>query len=705
MVAYPPTMPPAQAAAVQFITDRIREVPMFERLNPDQLARLATIVQVLRYEPGAIVFQQGTPAQGFIVYAQGTGVLTRINAQGYEERVSIVEPGVYLGESALYFDETHSVTLRAMQPSTILFLARRDLTNLIVNYPEIRTNLRIPVAPGTASGALYGTDGLGSAQRLFKGQRSDETVLEIHRRHPWAFLRSFWLPFVLVIGGLLGIILLGSQSPIWIAIFGLFGFILPGLIMVYLYLEWRNDFLIITDQRVIRIWQHLLRFENQINEIPLERILEINVEIPPADPAAQIFTYGTITLKTAGEANHMSLSIMPNPKGIQQRVFAQRDRFQESRERRKRQSIQQDIEKALGLDANSAAQSGGAPSGHNAPVVQVDTVGLPFLRTRFTNHEGAVIYRRHMTVWLEHTFLPLFLLLSGIALLPLSGLLQVPFGVAVAVTLLTTFISFVWLYLADWDWRNDMMILGKDRITLVHKRPLFLQNEEQIVRLAQVDNVMSEVTGPLNTLLNRGTIRISLLGSNEAKVFDKVYDPASIQGELSHRQTLYKSREHEAGTRDQQQQMAEYIAVYHQTVTAALGGTPTGQTPAAPAQAPAAVPHFQPTQPVQPPQPTVTYQPATVTPRPHFEPTAAPPLVANAPTARPHLPQRDQPFNTQPHLPPAQPLTPPDLPEASPPGMGAPPPPPPPDLPELPPLSESIRPPKIPRRRPGDLPT
>jgi hypothetical protein len=76
--------------------------------------------------------------------------------------------------------------------------------------------------------------------------------------------------------------------------------------------------------------------------------------------------------------------------------------------------------------------------------------------------------------------------------------------------------------------------------------------------------------------------------------------------------------------------------------------------------------------------------------------------VTNAPSARPHLPQRDQPFNTQPHLPPIAPSTPPDLPEAGP-RPGAPPPPP--DLPELPPLSESIRPPKIPRRRADDLPT
>ncbi|MCS7071369.1 MAG: hypothetical protein NZM00_07685, partial [Anaerolinea sp.] len=264
----------------------------------------------------------------------------------------------------------------------------------------------------------------------------------------------------------------------------------------------------------------------------------------------------------------------------------------------------------------------------------------------------------------------------------------------------------------DWDWRNDMMILGRDRITLVHRRPLFLQNEEQIIRLAQVDNVMSEVTGPLNTLLNRGTIRISLLGSNEAKIFDKVYDPASIQAELSHRQSQYKASEQQTGARDQQQQMAEYIAVYHQTMMEALQGGPTGQPtqpPVGQGRQAAPAPWFQPTQPAQPArttaptapspsvQPAALPQPESTPPRPHFEPPARP-QVANAPVARPHLPQRDQPFNTQPHLPPA----PPDLPETSP-RPGAPPPPP--DLPELPPLRESIRPPKIPRRRTGDLPT
>lgn len=678
-------------SAIAYTTERIRTLPLFERLSAEQLAILAGQFQILRYDPGAIIFQQGQPAQGLIVYAQGAGMLTRINAAGVDERVSMVEPGIYLGESALYYEEQHTVSLRAVQPSVILFLARRDLAHLLTHQPELRTNLRVPLAPGMTGGALMG-DGRASGKRLFKGQREDETVLHLYKRHPWAFLRHYWLPLVGVIGGLLGIVLLGGQSPIFLFGFGFFGFLLPGLVMLYQYLEWRNDFLILTDQRVVRIWDHLLRFENLINEIPLERILEINVEIPPGDPLATLLNYGTLTLKTAGEANNIVLDLMAAPKTIQDVIFAQRDRFQETNEQRQRQAIQADIEQALGLRTANPQAAGQPPRerGRSHDGERVATVGLPFIRTRFMNEQGEVIYRRHSFVWLEHVIIPLLVIAASGLLILFGGFTPLPFGVIAAAAFLLFIVGVIWLYINDWDWRNDLMVLGDDRITLIHRRPLWLQNEEQIVRLAQVDNVVSEVIGLLDNVLNRGTIRISLLGSNEAKVFDKVYDPAAIQAELSHRQSSFKLQEHEQGIRSQQQQMAEYIAVYHQAVTAA---------PAAPAPP---APTFQPSQPIAPAQPTIPVQAQPTAPetaRPHFAPVPAQPTVANSASRQPHLPVRQQPFNSPPAFL-TQPA--PTVP------AGAPPPPPPPDLPELPPLSETIRPPRVPRRRdpqpPPDLP-
>ena len=111
----------------------------------------------------------------------------------------------------------------------------------------------------------------------------------------------------------------------------------------------------------------------------------------------------------------------------------------------------------------------------------------------------------------------------------------------------------VWFYAADWDWRNDLFIIGSETITLIRQRPLWLQNEVERIRIAQIDNVKSEVYGLINNLLNRGNVRISLIGSDlkDAKVMDSIYDPQEVQAEISRRQAAIKSERQRADV-DQQ---------------------------------------------------------------------------------------------------------------------------------------------------------
>ncbi|MCA9911412.1 MAG: hypothetical protein KC519_22315 [Anaerolineae bacterium] len=145
----------------------------------------------------------------------------------------------------------------------------------------------------------------------------------------------------------------------------------------------------------------------------------------------------------------------------------------------------------------------------------------------------------------------------------------------------------VWFYLADWDWRHDMLVIGHDTITIIHKRPLWLQNETEQIRLYQVDNVVSEVNGVLDHLLKRGNIRISLVGSDiaDAKRFNTVGDPQKVQGEISRR--LAELHDQGASGGISSQAIAEYLAAYHQRVTGAAASSAPDNAPySAPAYTP-----------------------------------------------------------------------------------------------------------------------
>ncbi|MBL8134897.1 MAG: PH domain-containing protein, partial [Anaerolineae bacterium] len=407
-------------------------------------------------------------------------------------------------------------------------------------------------------------------ERLFKGQRADEQVLYVFRRHWWAFGRRLWIPLFIAAALLAGAIAAATQAaPLTVAALAMM-VILPGLLTAYLYLEWRDDSIVLTDQRIVRIWRHLIGFENSVSEIPLDRVLEVSTSVPPGDPFAHLFRYATLYIRTAGDAANLTLDLIADAPNLQSLIFAQRDQYRSRAVRQQQDVLLADIQTALGgaPTAQLGALPTAAPAGSET-LDSIDNVGLPFIRTRMITPSGEIMYRRHGSIWLRHVFLASLLLLAGVILaavsliapgLPFTGVIGVSAGIALCI------IAGLWFFLADWDWRNDLLVIGLDAITITHKRPLWLQNEVERIRLLQVDNVASEKEGFFSMLLNRGEIRISLLGASakDTKVFDNVHDPESIQGEISRRMARLRMQRQTEGVEEQRQVILDYLSAYHQ---------------------------------------------------------------------------------------------------------------------------------------------
>jgi hypothetical protein len=167
-------------------------------------------------------------------------------------------------------------------------------------------------------------------------------------------------------------------------------------------------------------------------------------------------------------------------------------------------------------------------------------------------------------------------------------------------------IGALWFYAADWDWRNDLFIISDESITLIRQRPLWLQNDVERIRVAQIDNVKSEVNGLFNNLLNRGDVRISLIGSdlNNAKVMDSIYDPQEVQAEISRRQSALRNDRQQIDSEQQRQVIKDYLQTYHELQQAQqpTQAAPPSAIPTQPSVYPA-VPREQPTDiPAAPPR-------------------------------------------------------------------------------------------------------
>lgn len=652
----------------RFIASRIRDLPLFERLTDAQIDQISDAFQAIRYEPGMIVFRQEQASQGLMLIVDGRGVFMRYTPQGVEQPIGQIAAGEFINESALFNEQFESASLRAVETMIVLLLSRGRFAQFLSGKPEIRANLRVPPewggsTPNSASQppgitpapqqppampsfsqpnlnagffppaqvlqaphtppaqtafaanqihqpspvqptAAASTGMRTSPQRLFKGQRDDEIVLNIFKRHWWAFVRYAWIALVIVIIAFVVAAGVASSSALLaVALIG-GGLVVGGVIMAYFYFEWRDDMAVVTDQRVVRIWNNLLRLENSIADLPLDRILEVNSEIPPGDPMARLFNYGTVIVKTAGQGGSIEVDMIPKPTGLQTAIFAQRDRYRDSSVARQRAQVQADIQHAIGGAPNTAQASSPANLGGMMDPQLRTSRGFFLARTRFVNEDGDVVYRKHFTVWLGIILIPLLVVLAGIVIVIVSFTVQETIlrgGIGLSIGGLVFVFGCLWVYIADWDWRNDMFIVGDQTVTIIHKRPFWLQNKIEQIRMAQIDNVFSDVSGFIDTLLNRGVVKVFLIGADEksGKVLGPLFDPQELGGELSRRQQSIKAQRERDDANQNRQAITEYISQYHQIIN--QPPTQAQSAPPPPAHAPSSPPPIAPRDGIRPP--------------------------------------------------------------------------------------------------------
>jgi len=199
-----------------------------------------------------------------------------------------------------------------------------------------------------------------------------------------------------------------------------------------------------------------------------------------------------------------------------------------------------------------------------------------YLSSRILMSNGDIVFRKHVSVWARHPALPILVILVSLAALLLSAAfisadMRIVAMPVAFVGLLVGCLAYYWM---DWDWRNDLYIISDDTITLVHKRPFFLQSLRDQILVERIDNVESVTSGFFAALMKYGDVRMSLVGADEPKMFHRVSNPQEIQQEISRRQHNKSERRAKYDARQQRQILDEYLG-------GANGGTLTANAAAA----------------------------------------------------------------------------------------------------------------------------
>lgn len=119
----------------------LRACPLFAEVAPEHLVDLAGLTGVRRYEAGETVFQEGVPADGLYIIAEGQVKIGRYAHDGREQVLHIFEAGEPCGEVAMFEGKNFPATAETLSPVTMLFILRSDFLFLAEKKPALLLNL------------------------------------------------------------------------------------------------------------------------------------------------------------------------------------------------------------------------------------------------------------------------------------------------------------------------------------------------------------------------------------------------------------------------------------------------------------------------------------------------------------------------------------------------------------------------------------
>jgi CRP/FNR family transcriptional regulator, cyclic AMP receptor protein len=114
------------------MTDRLRQVPLFSRVNPKDLEHFAAQLQERRFPEGDTIISEGGGGVGFFLIEQGNAT---VSVGG--DIVRTLGPGDYFGEVALIDNGTRSATIVATTDLVCQGMTVWEFRPIVQSNPDV----------------------------------------------------------------------------------------------------------------------------------------------------------------------------------------------------------------------------------------------------------------------------------------------------------------------------------------------------------------------------------------------------------------------------------------------------------------------------------------------------------------------------------------------------------------------------------------
>lgn len=123
------------------IKERIRDFPIFSKLNDEQLDRLAGHAEIMEFAKKALFFSEDKNAQGMHVLLEGQVKLFKISEDGKEQTIFVFGPGEPFCLCSSFSDGKLPANLGALEDSKVLYITPEELEAMVKEDPTVHLTM------------------------------------------------------------------------------------------------------------------------------------------------------------------------------------------------------------------------------------------------------------------------------------------------------------------------------------------------------------------------------------------------------------------------------------------------------------------------------------------------------------------------------------------------------------------------------------
>ncbi|MGQ9714981.1 MAG: cyclic nucleotide-binding domain-containing protein [Anaerolineae bacterium] len=537
------------------VRDILARVDLFRDLDERDLRALATYVQEEPHVAGEVIWQQGDLGTTFHIVLAGEVGAKVVDETGMERLDRVLGPGESFGETSLLTGEAHEATMEALTDTLLLSLQKEDFDAWAAKHGAAVRRLRMRPDVRRKYEAPH-----------FRWLEPGEVPTLFCRRHPAHMLLRLPLPSAIFAAGCL-VALAGGGDGLERAVLGLgMAIALTGaLAVLWTVMNWRNDFFMVTNRRVVLLEKVLFISEVRA-EAGLEQIQDVQTSAKNA--FQRLLGVGTVRLETAGATGQIQFDFVANPEAIKENIFKQRSRALARRRVAMRGEIRRELRRRLGLEETppEEKEAPAIPTKPEGKAPRKRRISWPNARAlvrhfvpRFREEtDGVVTWRKHWLILARKTILQV---LGMVALLVLGRAL--PWMGALSALMVVVWLGMLFLlwYMYE-DWHNDVYQVAGTRIVDMTQRPLWGRKTRKEGELANIQNVTYHIRGPIQALFNVGDVIIETAGRTENFQFVGVYNPKEVANEIWRRLARFRREQERRERAGEHQTLGDWFEEY-----------------------------------------------------------------------------------------------------------------------------------------------